>query len=455
MTSADSVSASALFSGGSARLGAIRDLHDTLLQPTLANAARTPFYRSLWHGIGVGGLTVETLSELPIVRKDDLLDAGRDAQVRQGLVCNEVFTSGTTGVPLVTVRGDREQRYIHDFFLEVNRAARPRRLLRGLQINNPYHGYHVGIPTPIHFHRIGIYDSGSFDYGRSVLASRHEDDLVEPRCSVLLGLERCLRAFTFDTELRHPAGLETKLSCVVSYSQYLTASWRRRLENTWSCPVVDRFSVTEVFGGASSCAACGWWHFDPFVMPEVVGAENETVVVEGRGLLLLSALYPFQEAQPLVRYATGDLVETTSSESCLPGTVAIRPLGRARFGVRIPGTENWLLTPASVLEAVDDVQEVARVPRFLDSEQVSHPFAIGHPKYRVSASAADRRVLIRLELQLRDGVDAHAFGVVSSRVRDRLLVANPTLGRELALGSCVLDVVRVSDLRPALIAHAE
>src|SRR5579864_4077543 len=87
-----------------ADLVATKEIHDRLIQPTLRNALKTRLYRSLWDGIDVASLNVNTLSTLPLTRKEALREASEDAQIRKGLICDEVFSSGTTGQPFITVR---------------------------------------------------------------------------------------------------------------------------------------------------------------------------------------------------------------------------------------------------------------------------------------------------------------------------------------------------------------
>lgn len=434
---------------------ALSEFHRRLLPATLQNALRTQLYRSLWAELNVDSVRVETLSTLPTVDKETIRSAGMDGQVRAGLVCDEVFTSGTTGPPLITVRGNREQEYIRRFFLEIHERQHGNPLKRGLQINNPYHGYQIGVPTPIHFHRISIYDKGSFDHGRHVLTSDHYDANVEPRCSVLIGLERCLRAFTYDTHRRFPEGLPTHLTYVLSYSQYLTRRWRQRFKETWGCSILDRYSLAEVFGGATQCLTCGWWHFDAFVIPEVVSPGDGRPIREGHGILLLTALYPFQEAQPIIRYITGDLVQVTYSLSCQPGVLSMRPLGRARYGVPLRDGTGWLLTPAAILEAVDELPDIARMPRFRDAVQVLDPFAIGHPKYHVRYIEANDVMRITLRLAAVSTLPAGRRAAIKNRLHEALSRESKEFASRLRQGDVMLDVLFSSDLEPDLISYSE
>ncbi|TXH78009.1 MAG: hypothetical protein E6Q88_00045 [Lysobacteraceae bacterium] len=436
-------------------ISALHAFHDALLPGTIRNAGETSFFRDRWAGCDLEHIDRTRLATLPTIDKEDIRAAGEHAQNRAGVVCNDVLTSGTTGNPLVTVRSDREQEFIQEFVTRHLQGNPVTRYFRGLHFTNPYHGHLIRVPAPIHFHRISVYDAGSFDYARNTLLRSHNDANVEERCSVLSGLERCLRAFTLDTMSRYPDGFpQTGLRLVVSYSQYLTQKWRQRLEKTWGAPVVDGFSVSEIFGSATQCLSCGWYHFEPFVIPEVVGAHSGEVLHEGAGLLALTALYPFQQAQPLIRYLTGDLVEVTHTASCRPGTTSIKPLGRARYGVPKPGTDQWLLTPASILEAVDEIAEIKRIPRFADVDQVKDPYAIGHPKYRTHWSNDANGVSVTIEVALPRDISDQRREAIATCILRNITDANPQLQAALQENAVSLAVVSCDDVNSDLISQA-
>ncbi|MDM5179168.1 hypothetical protein PO883_18390 [Massilia sp. DJPM01] len=439
-----------------ASIDALHALHDALLPGTVANALRTDFFRECWAGCDLAHIDRRTLRHLPTIDKESIRAAGEAAQNREGVVCNDVLTSGTTGNPLVTIRSDREQKFIEQFVTRQLLNKPVRRYLRGLHFTNPYHGHLISVPAPIHNHRISVYDAGSFEYARRTLLHSHKDADVAEQCSVLSGLERCLRAFTLDTMARYPEGFPpTGLRLVVSYSQYLTRKWRQRFQDTWRVPVIDGFSVSEVFGSANQCLQCGWYHFEPYVVPEVLGAHSGEVMHEGAGLLALTALYPFQQAQPLVRYLTGDLVEVTHAASCRPGTTAILPLGRARYGVPEPGSDAWLLAPSAILEAVDDIAEVKRIARFADVEQVTDPYAIGHPKYRTSTAHGKADALeVKVELALAREVSGQRRAEIASDVMQHLAQGNIRLQGALRKGTVSLAVDCCDDVRPDMISQA-
>lgn len=122
---------------------------------------------------------------------------------------------------------------------------------------------------------------------------------------------------------------------LTGYGSIQPESWRRRLEREWSAKYVDQFGLSEVkMSAAIQCQVCGNYHFHRPIFAEVVNPENGDPCKEGAGILVLSELYPLAQAQVLLRYWTGDLVEL--AEPCMLSTFGFRPLGRAQYSVYGP-----------------------------------------------------------------------------------------------------------------------
>jgi hypothetical protein len=411
-----------------------------LLPLTLNNALRTKFYQSLWRK-NTDQISLDNISALPLVTKEAIRQSGTASQVRNGLICNEVFTMGTTGIPLVTVRGDWEQKFIQAFFEAHEHIEYGCQFKRVLKFNDPYHGYHIKIPTRCHCHYVGIYESGSFNHARATLQGVHSDRGVEDRCTLLIGGERFLRAFTVDTATRYSNGFESNLEGVISIGNYLTERWRSQIEKIWKAPVVDTFSLSEIFGGATQSLTCGWYHFSPYVIPEVISPQTLNPITEGIGILVLTSLYPFQEAQPLIRYVTGDLVKVTCSLSSRPGELAIKPLGRAEFGIPLPDSDEWLITPASLLEIIDKIPQVARKPIFRDSNQVRDPELIGAPIYRLSWGKNSEVIQIKILVILKKETASNIVLRVKQQIIQELRQRNELLAQCMDLGTVQLQVL--------------
>ncbi len=391
---------------------------------------------------------------LPPTTKEQIRDAGEFARNREDLVCDEVFTSGTTSLPLVTIRGDREQEYIRKFYSALYNVREFSIRARGLEINNPFHGAQFYVPGPVHQHRIGIFDRGSFEHARRVLTEKHSDRDVSPVCTVIVGLERALRAFAVDTLIKYPDGLETKIQFIVPYAQYVTRRSRRLLETAFGGRVLDRYGLSEVFGGASQSEACGWYHFDPSIVAEVVSPKTLLPMREGIGILLLTALYPFQEAQPLIRYVTGDIVAVTHSRSSRPGEIAIQPLGRNRYSIPRPDGDGWIVVPAEAYEAIDETPEIRRSPLFRDAAQIEDPHAIGHPRYNLRYRDEEglRNIVVNIEISEEH---LHRAGEIVEDLKSRILNNSPTAYNWWRDGRGRFEVVATAQFPADVISYRE
>lgn len=386
---------------------------------TIQNALRTRFYTAKWRGLVAGGIShVDELATLPIVTRREVQDAGPNAQVDDGEICDESFTRGSrSSKALLVVRSRREQDEIRSI-LGAQQSQRRRRAIRFVDY---FHGHRVSLPSDLYCHRLGIYDRGAFARALEILAGsvRHHD-MVQDHCSVIIGLERCLRAFAAHCER---SGCEPfrSLDYVVSYGDWLSPRWRRRFEDAWGCVVVDRYSLAEIFGGATENSSTGWWEFDPWLLPEVVEPGTGRTIRTGIGLLVLTVLTPFQVSQPMVRYLTEDVVLVREFG---PGVadIAIKPLGRACDGILAPDGITWILTPNELQEVVDELGPVSRMPLFLDSPDVQDHHGIGPPRYSIDRESGpnhDFQVAITLSHSGNATERAHLARQVSSELARR------------------------------------
>lgn len=412
-------------------------LHALLLPETIDNALRCPFYRDLWRGSGVTRST--SITELPFTRRADVVAAGRSAQVRDGQVCDVRFTGGTTGAVFPYVVGQREQVAVQQFYAELHATDDRSRLRRALRFNDTHVAFERTVPVPMRTHKLNVYSNGTFAYGRDELLSvAHDEEGVEPYCTVLAAGERILRAFTEDTVRACPAGFQNPLEYILTYGFLMTRPMRARYEEVWQARLVDRYGLAEVTGGATEDLRCGWYHFDPTVVPEVVGPTSKAPVREGRGILVLTPLYPFQESQPLVRYWTDDLVEVTHTRSSVPGALAIRPLGRAAWGAVATGTDDWVLPPDVVYQVMESSPQVDRLPILRDAKQVLAPDAIGLPLYAVRRTTSGR---LQIALSFRCSKPPAAREAVATAVREQILALAPALDTACRAGSCSFTVL--------------
>lgn len=382
------------------------DLLTSLLKPTIENALKTEFYKDIWTPFqSVLERLTDSSSEdqvqdlfqdLPFVSKDEIRAAGDKARVLDGQVIKERFTSGSTGAPFVFAFGQRERAAEATFYKSFWGDALDREKRRIVRIMDPHTTAERRALTPTRFHDVGLYKRGSFSYLLDHVISRTwREDQVEDTVTAISASERVLRAFTEAARVRHTDGFENPIQYLYTSSSLLTPEARTDYETFWGGQVIDRYGLSETFGGATQYPD-GWYMFDPTLFPEVVSADSRTPLKEGVGMMVLTPLFPFQEVQPLVRYWTGDVVEVTHTRSSLHGRLAIRPLGRACDGLFDETRKAWILTPDVVFRALEDRMDIDRAPMFLDSRQVVDHDRVGLPLRRLARADDAGGHIIRL-----------------------------------------------------------
>jgi phenylacetate-coenzyme A ligase PaaK-like adenylate-forming protein len=392
---------------------------DRLLPATIKNALTSPFYLTAFsHWAGVAGqFDSETIQELPITDRR-MVQLHRDELItsRDG-PCDYIFTGGTTGDRMIVPVGEAEQAFIERFYAAAIRDAdfgSP--LRRGLRLKAPFHGHEIVTPVPMRIHPIGIYDSGSFEFAREMLASKHEETGVEARCTVIAGGERLVRAFTLDARAREWSPEQATVSLLLTSGQQLTRKWRTMYETFWDARVIDRYGLAEVYGGATEDLDSGWYFFDPPCFAEVVEAFGSRRVREGVGELVLTSLYPFQQVFPLIRYRSGDLVKVTHSIPEREGCPAIQPLGRIAQASVV--SEHSIIPPCVYYEVLDDWEKVARTEIFLDAWQLRDRALLGHPKYKVGTRERADQVEIVVTIQTREEPNSTFVEEIGNAIRD-------------------------------------
>ncbi len=338
---------------------------------TLENARKAPHYSNLpelkslddWHLI-------------PLTSKTEIRSAGEDARVISGTPNYQFFSGGTTGKSFSYEASKTELDFIRSFFTEVA-SGLPK--LRGIRIsdgNQPKERY---VPVPIHFHHLGVYNPGVFSHALDLFCRKFTDLGIATNCSVFAAGQRVSRTFALWLKAHAPDNLPINLDFVFTHGFYLTGFARSLLQEVFGCPTIDRYGLSEVFGGATECLNCGWYHFDPQVYAEAIDLQTRRPVEEGLALIVLTPLFPFQQRQPLLRYCTEDLAEVTFSQSCRPGELSIKPHGRFAHSL-VADSGKVILTEGELLEILDSNETIEREKVLLDCIDANQSWPIGRPK---------------------------------------------------------------------------
>jgi hypothetical protein len=221
---------------------------------------------------------------------------------------------------------------------------------------------------------------------------------------------------------------------------YLTARWRYLIEHHWGAPIYDNYSLSEIASPATELDRGGWYRFTPPpLVTEVIDPHSGAPLDKGAGHLVLTPLYPFAQRQPLIRYATGDLVEIGDHP---PGTpeFSFRFRGRVHQSVHRPreGDTDYLLFPTELEEIVDPQPEVARRPSAFEQVNGLGEQQVGQALY---AACLDGDV-VRASVGVR--FNPHLFPLTAGDLREHiaaeLRARHPALDAAVSRGELRLEI---------------
>lgn len=414
-------------------------LRDALIGQTVQHAARfSPFYRDLYAARGLDPSRIENtrdLSSVSIVTKKMLRAAGNRCLAFEPdtVVSHIQHTSGTTGEPFLIHRSAQEAAFIDAFF---SRLAERRDDFRtgplpiALQLQPGYHGTSTSIPANLFPIEAMLSDGAKLDLVMTLLQKRFEIPGATDRIEVLMGGDREICTVTALAAARGPDfGPSTAVRFVTLSGNIVSTYWRDHIAEVWNATVIDKFSMSEVFGGATYCPACGGYHFDAHVVPELVSIDTHEPLESGIGMLILSGLNPFVQLQPMIRYLTGDLFRLDPK-----GCAAPRYEVRGRIDDALvdgAGPATILLDGVMVREVLDRHPEVVREEVFpiirsavvrsagFPRAQGRKRFEGGRPLYELMVEVDHDAVNDARRRVLRDEIEAD-FLIISDALRNRI-----------------------------------
>lgn len=354
---------------GSKRPGGFRDaLAERMIDLTVRRAARdSDFYAELYRGhlpsTPRTRIGLRELARLPVVQRRDIIAAGDRIHARGERYLLSTYTRGSSsGSPLVIDRSREEQRFLTRFFTALQRyTGSGGQAGMALVLATWDHGRTLTIPGPFESLPVSISRPEGLRTAALLLSRRFVVDGRAVQVSSIGGTLNTLARLTAYLRLEGQDDLAAGVTSLQSTSQYLSGHSRRDLETFWGCRLQDRFGMSELLMGAWQCPDCGWYHFEPYGVPEVLGAGGERLDA-GRGRLVLTGFFPFSRMTPMIRYATGDLAELAGGV-CPSGAPGYRFLGRASSSLDLTpelGAGSFL-GEAELVELLDSLPEVARV----------------------------------------------------------------------------------------------
>jgi len=317
------------------------------LRAAVAHARRSPFYAK--HLASARLDAPEDFARLPLTRKEDLAAASPTGMltVPPARVWHYHESSGTTGEPISTWCGLAELgRMAQAIIAMVPELAEPEAMLL-----NRFPSF-----APVHF----LLEEVLRQTGRChIAAGTMSWDVPFSRA---LGFLRRLPVTVLATlpletvllrEVARQEGVDLERECaslrvIFLGGAVLPAALRRSIEAAWQARVVEIYGSNETMLLGIGCPQGALHLVTDLLEVEILDPETlAPVPVGAAGILTVTSLA--QEAMPLVRYVTGDLVRI-AAEPCPCGapTPTAQVLGRAADVIAIGSAR---VTPYALLDA--------------------------------------------------------------------------------------------------------
>lgn len=357
---------------------------NSVIEATVGNASTIPFYAKFWKGIDLREIrSTENLHLLPVIDKkiyhtkyQNTVPLNKGTEIVS-------FSTGTDGKISFRYRSVSEIAFIRKFFTAVYRLDEDINVSKkayplALAFYNRYHGKKIPIPGRVFSIEAGLFEEGHVNQVLTILNNNFRISNVSKRVTQIHGEiknHKVLMAILL------AKGINLKKSPVkmLVTSGYVSEFWKRLLEKNWQAKVTNHYSLSEIFGGATMCLSCGWFHIETHVVPELADPLTLKHQTTGKGVLLLSELFPFIQLQPLIRYYTGDLVEMQISHcSQDEGSLSFKMLGRLSQSIIDKKRRKILVYPSTLHELLDEIPCVRKKNVAINGTPVEN-FEIGEP----------------------------------------------------------------------------
>jgi phenylacetate-coenzyme A ligase PaaK-like adenylate-forming protein len=364
-----------------------------LLKKTLKYVIDIPFYQNKYNKIDIQSITdIKDLEKLPLVTKEEVFNN------LSKIVCKRpeiiTFTSGTElKKPLYVFHNIDEIIDINKMIgKKIQKITNREKSTLGLHLSNVEHGQPLPFISETLLFSIRPYTEKHFKTAAKILFSKHEIPYTEEYVSRIFATPSNLKAFTFYL-IEHGYDLSSShITFIMTTGWYLTEKWRTILSKLWNAQVISRYSLTEIFGGATECKRCRKYHFDPFVIAEVVHPHTGKRIKSGIGVLVLTSLIPFQVVQPLIRYWTGDIVEINQS---ICKNIGYTFKGRVKHSILLK--EGFAIYSSDVYNILENIPDVNLYNPYTSYIHFQNSSTFGYPKFLIEFN--DETIILIIELR--------------------------------------------------------
>jgi hypothetical protein len=415
-----------------------------LLDRTVRNAAdQIPGYAHLQLFLGAR-VQLSNIHELPIIDKKSMLaDINRFRNARLGTMLVQ-HTSGTTGATMVMHRSREEVEFTNRFFSEISGGGDEQQPIC-IALSAPgSHGESMPMPYAGNVFSFDPFDRTWMGEASNIVTSPWTFLGCAPGRAILTGLEPHLRILTAVLLDREYDFSKSIVQGIVSTGDLVTAERRRWYEKVWGVQLQDKYSLSEVLGGAAQCLECGKFHPDTHLVAEAIDPVRKLPVENGLGVLVFTTLFPFVQKQPLIRYWSGDLVEVFRN-ACPFDDLSFEVKGRLSHCLldtdRVPLAA--YLLGAEIVEVLEQLPDVAKDLRFGSGLEISDPSMLGNVmcSYELDRSRTPAVVVFRVELRYAPYAFPARSAEVQQRIRSELLKRHPHLAEEVRAGRNRLEVL--------------
>jgi len=309
-----------------------------------------PFYKQKYkHTNPLHIKSLKELSKLPIITRDEFLDAGVNVYSDEFNYVNkeelkERATSGSTGEAFKIKYDERAWDYLEAVYARAffNQGYNP-------AFSMAYYWYE---PLKRKFHNyFGLfrrhYIPCSWSIKRQIKELKnHNFRYIHYYSSMIYYISRVISKR--DAEKIRPRA-------IFAHAEILSDAMRRRIESTFRTKVYDSYGTTEFVRMAWECPICGEYHIDEDSIIFEVLDENDKPVRPGQmGRVVVTGLANY--LMPIIRYELGDFAILSGKKPSCGRSLRLMKEVVGRVHDFLVNDKNQKVPPRTVIDALDPVE---------------------------------------------------------------------------------------------------
>jgi len=321
-----------------------------------------PFYHGKIREAGISPSdikTLEDLSKLPIIRKDEfrLENPRRLVSVEFDIEKLKVVrTSGSSGKPFQLYINSAEDDWRKAIYMRANISCGQKPRDNWVAITAPHHF----LDTTNTQRRLGIFAQTCISVFADIneqmrLVNEAKPDILDGYSGSLLLLAKGFQKGRVET---------IRPRIIFGTAELIDNVSRRFIEQMFNAPFYDQFGCSEVDRTAWQCPEKTGYHMDvDSVITQFVDDEGNDVSSGERGEIVYTSLFNY--SMPLIRYAVGD-IGVPSDEKCPCGrSLPLMEVVEGRKDSLLLLPDGQLLSPRTFTVALSMFELYNQIERFL------------------------------------------------------------------------------------------